>query len=179
MPTFRVTTSATPNTNTRAFVFPLPAGTSAITNGSRVVTGTGTNFLRWLKIGDEIIINNQTRKILDIASDTSLNVDTNFTATASGQATSFTPSEFKKTGNRVISAKGRQANTGLVLIGESRNVNIGGSITLGDGSDVTSTTRTQEVLPTQQVGPMVFFNLFNVYIQSPVASQVLLIDINT
>jgi hypothetical protein len=169
MATFRVTTSGTPNTNTRAFVFTLPAGTVAI-NSTKVVTGTSTNFLRWLKVGDEIFVNGQRNRIVAIASDTSLTCQDNFTTTVSGQTLTFFPSEFRKTGNRVLFVKGILANTATVLIGESRS-------STNDGSDVTTTTRTIEVLAGQQVGPIMVYDPYNVYIQSSVASQVISVDI--
>jgi uncharacterized Zn finger protein len=169
MATFRLTTSATINTNTRAFVIPLAAGTVAI-SATKTVTGTSTNFTRWLRVGDEIIVNGERRTILSITSDTSLTVTTAFTTTASGQTLTYYPNETKLTGNRVIFIKGILANTGTVLIGESRSLN-------ADGTDITDTNRTIEILAGQQVGPIKVDNLQNVYIRSSVASQVISVDI--
>lgn len=177
MPTFRATTSSSPNTNTRALVLTLPAGTVAVTSGSKTVTGTSTEFTKWLKVGDDIFVNSERKKITAIASDTSLTVDSNYASTVSGQTLTYFPSELKKSGNRVVNFKGLQANTGNVLAGESRNYNAAG-VLVGDGSDITATNRVTEILPTQQVGPVVVDNLYNLFIRSSVASQVVIIDVN-
>lgn len=60
-------------------------GTVSISSGSTTVTGTNTLFQREFIIGDDIVINNETRRIVTIESDTSLTVDSNYTSTASTQ----------------------------------------------------------------------------------------------
>jgi hypothetical protein len=63
-------------------------GTVAVTNGSATVTGTGTTFTDpdlGVPVGSVIEVNGERRIVTAVASDTSLTVDDNFTATASGQ----------------------------------------------------------------------------------------------
>ena len=65
-------------------------GTVAITNGSPTVIGTSTEFLNQLTKGGYIVVSGQRKYITDIASNTSLTVDSNFTAaTASGLAYTY------------------------------------------------------------------------------------------
>ena len=61
------------------------SGTANVANASVVVTGTGTNFYNDLFIGDEITVGSQTQTIVQINSDTSLNVYSAFTSTSTGQ----------------------------------------------------------------------------------------------
>jgi hypothetical protein len=61
-------------------------GTAAISNTSNVVTGTGTVFTQEVSINDEITINSQTKRVVDINSDTSLNVNSSFTSSQSSQS---------------------------------------------------------------------------------------------
>ena len=61
------------------------SGTANVANASVVVTGTGTNFYNDLIVGDEITINNETQRIVQINSPTSLNVYSAFTSTSTGQ----------------------------------------------------------------------------------------------
>ena len=71
------------------------SGTVAKTNASAVLTGTGTDFLAELDVGDSIIVPggaSETRTILSIASKTSLTVSSNFANTASGQTASVSRS---------------------------------------------------------------------------------------
>ena len=64
------------------------SGTANVASASVVVTGTGTNFYNDLFIGDEITVGSQTQTIVQINSDTSLNVYSAFTSTATGQTIS-------------------------------------------------------------------------------------------
>lgn len=60
-------------------------GTVAVTNGSAVITGTGTQFAIDLQAGDVIsVTGSQTLKILSVASNTSATAVANFTTTVSG-----------------------------------------------------------------------------------------------
>lgn len=59
------------------------AGTANITNNAAEIVGTGTSFDTELRLGDKIIINNQTRYINAINSATEANVNVNFTMTDS------------------------------------------------------------------------------------------------
>jgi hypothetical protein len=64
------------------------SGTANVASASVVVTGTETNFYNDLFIGDEITVGSQTQTIVQINSDTSLNVYSAFTSTATGQTIS-------------------------------------------------------------------------------------------
>jgi hypothetical protein len=64
------------------------SGTANVASASVVVTGTGTNFYNDLFIGDDITVGSQTQTIVQINSDTSLNVYSAFTSTATGQTIS-------------------------------------------------------------------------------------------
>lgn len=59
-------------------------GTVAVTAGSSTVTGTSTNFIGELAVGDKIMINGETRVVAAIATTTSLTTETTFDAAASG-----------------------------------------------------------------------------------------------
>ena len=61
-------------------------GTAAISDTSNVVTGTGTLFTQEVSINDEITINSQTKRVVNINSDTSLNVNSSFTSSQSSQS---------------------------------------------------------------------------------------------
>jgi hypothetical protein len=61
-------------------------GTAAISSSSNVVTGTGTVFTQEVSINDEITINSQTKRVVDINSDTSLNVNSSYTSSQSSQS---------------------------------------------------------------------------------------------
>lgn len=61
-------------------------GTAAISNTSNVVTGTGTVFTQEVSINDEITINSQTKRVVNITSDTSLNVTSAYTSSQSSQS---------------------------------------------------------------------------------------------
>ncbi len=61
------------------------AGTVSVTSGSAAVNGTDTHFTTDFQVGDVIAVSGaQNRRITAIASDTSLMVESNFTATVSG-----------------------------------------------------------------------------------------------
>jgi hypothetical protein len=60
-------------------------GTTAISSSSNVVTGTGTVFSQEVSINDEITINSQTKRVVNITSDTSLNVSSSYTSTQTSQ----------------------------------------------------------------------------------------------
>lgn len=65
---------------------PLGNGTVEITGSGNDVTGTSTTFSLDLDVGEIIRVNNEIRKIENIISDTSLNVNTNFAETATSQS---------------------------------------------------------------------------------------------
>ncbi len=61
-------------------------GTATISNTSNVVTGTGTVFTQEVSINDEITINSQTKRVVNITGDTSLNVTSAYTSSQSSQS---------------------------------------------------------------------------------------------
>lgn len=60
------------------------SGTVAVSAGSAVVTGTSTRFTTELKVNDLINIGGELRRVVDIASATSLTVDQKYAAAQSG-----------------------------------------------------------------------------------------------
>ena len=60
------------------------AGTANVSNNSVVVTGTNTVFSRDIIIGEEVTFGTETKRVVSIASDTSLNVDSVFASSANG-----------------------------------------------------------------------------------------------
>lgn len=65
-------------------------GTASISDSSNVVTGTGTTFTSEVSIGDEIVINSETRRIVNIDSDTSLNVTSAYASSQTAQSITLT-----------------------------------------------------------------------------------------
>ena len=63
-------------------------------NGTTTVPGSGTVFTTQAKIGDQIIVNSQTRRITAIASDTSLTVDSLITAGSADSTPEVHPASF-------------------------------------------------------------------------------------
>jgi len=57
-------------------------GTANVSNSSVVVTGTNTVFSRDVIIGEEVTFGTETKRVVSIASDTSLNVDSVFASSA-------------------------------------------------------------------------------------------------
>jgi hypothetical protein len=60
-------------------------GTGAVTAGSTTLTGTSTNFLGEVAVGDLLTVNGETRSVVSITSATVLVVDKAFVAAASGK----------------------------------------------------------------------------------------------
>jgi len=60
-------------------------GTANILNNTSQLIGTGTNFGTDIRVGDRIIINNESRYINSISNVTHANVNVNFTSTATGK----------------------------------------------------------------------------------------------
>jgi hypothetical protein len=70
-----------------AFVPSKITGNASVTSVSNVmVAGTGTLFTSELIVGDRIMIGNETKKVISIASDTSLNVNTTFSEIKTAKA---------------------------------------------------------------------------------------------
>jgi hypothetical protein len=61
------------------------AGTANISNNIAEIIGTGTNFGSDIRVGDRIIINNESRYINSISNTTHANVNVNFTTTSTGR----------------------------------------------------------------------------------------------
>ena len=62
-----------------ANIFTAQTGTVNISTGNNVILGTGTNFTS-LNVYDTVIVNNQTRQVVNIANDTVVTVDSPFVA---------------------------------------------------------------------------------------------------
>lgn len=60
-------------------------GTVSCSVNSNTVNGYGTKFTAEIKLGDQVTINSINKKVTAIANDTSLTVDSNFSASLSGQ----------------------------------------------------------------------------------------------
>jgi hypothetical protein len=61
-------------------------GTATISNSSNTVTGSGTTFTTEVSIGDEIVIANESKRVVSIDSDTSLNVSSSYASSSSGNS---------------------------------------------------------------------------------------------
>ena len=57
-------------------------GTANVSSSSNTVVGTGTYFYKDFVIGDELVINNEARRIVNIDSDTSINVSNAYSTTS-------------------------------------------------------------------------------------------------
>ena len=57
-------------------------GTANVSSSSNTVVGTGTYFYKDFVIGDELVINNEARRIVNIDSDTSINVSNAYSMTS-------------------------------------------------------------------------------------------------
>lgn len=62
------------------------SGTANVSSSSNTVIGTGTTFYNDFLIGDEIVINTEAKRIINIDSNLSLNVDSAYTTTANNKA---------------------------------------------------------------------------------------------
>ena len=60
-------------------------GTVSVTSASTTVTGSGTKFLKEVKVGDQVTINGESKNVTAVSNDTSLTVDSNFSNSASSQ----------------------------------------------------------------------------------------------
>jgi len=66
------------------------SGTASISNSSNTVTGTGTSFTTEVSIGDEIVINSESKRVVNILSDTSLNVSSSYASAQTSQTITIT-----------------------------------------------------------------------------------------
>lgn len=72
------------------------AGTVAVSSGSNVVTGTGTQWLNNVRVGDAVVLGSppQWYEVANVASNTSIGLVTNYTGTSgSGQAYFIAPTQ--------------------------------------------------------------------------------------
>jgi len=58
------------------------SGTVSVTAASSVVTGSSTNFVGELAVGDKVVVNGETRSVVSITSSTSMVVDKAYAASA-------------------------------------------------------------------------------------------------
>jgi hypothetical protein len=65
-------------------------GTATISTSSNTVVGSGTSFTSEVSIGDEIVIADESKRIITIDSDTSLNVSSSYATSSSGNAMTVT-----------------------------------------------------------------------------------------
>jgi hypothetical protein len=65
-------------------------GTATISTSSNTVVGSGTSFTSEVSIGDEIVIADESKRIVTIDSDTSLNVSSSYATSSSGNAMTVT-----------------------------------------------------------------------------------------
>ena len=65
-------------------------GVASISNTSNTVTGTGTTFSTEVSIGDEIVINGESKRIVAIDSNTSLNVSSSYASAQTTQTMTLT-----------------------------------------------------------------------------------------
>ncbi len=116
-----------------ALLPPKITGTANVTSASNVmVQGNGTLFTSELQIGDRIYINGNTRTVVTIASDTSLNVNTAF-----GQ--DFTEKRVRSWDRGLIGGYGYTPDnlpTTTVFSANGSGVNIAVTAIMGDGEDL-------------------------------------------
>jgi len=112
---------------------PKVTGTANVTSASNVmVQGNGTAFTSELKVGDRIYINGNTRSIVTIASDTSLNVNTAF-----GQ--SFTFKRIRNWDKGLVGGYGYKQDslpTTSVVSANGYGANIAVTAIMGDGENL-------------------------------------------
>ena len=65
-------------------------GTATISTSSNTIIGSGTTFTSEISIGDEVVISNESKRVVSIDSDTSLNVSSSYAASSSGNEITIT-----------------------------------------------------------------------------------------
>jgi hypothetical protein len=110
-------------------------GTANVTNNSPFIVGTGTQFGTEIRVGDRIIINNQSRYINSISSATTANVNVNWTSAT-------TAKKIGKYGDFFIGGQGYTQGNFPSLTVSSSNVTATGanvqiSALMGDGESIT------------------------------------------
>ena len=111
------------------------SGTANITNNSPFIVGTGTQFGTEIRVGDRIIINNESRYINSISSTTTANVNVNWTAAS-------TSKKVGKYGDYLIGGQGYTQNNFPTITVSSSNVsatnaNVQISALMADGEALT------------------------------------------
>lgn len=110
-------------------------GTANVTSASNVmVHGIGTSFTTDLAVGDEIMISRETRRVVKIASDTSLNVNTTFSQISIGVP-------IRKHGKDLLGGQGyRQDKLPTITVSSATGTgaNIAVTAIMGDGEDLTA-----------------------------------------
>ena len=110
------------------------SGTANVTNNSPFIVGTGTQFGTEIRVGDRIIINNQSRYINSISSATTANVNVNWTSAT-------TAKKIGKYGDFFIGGQGYTQGNFPSLTVYSSNVTATGanvqiSALMGDGESI-------------------------------------------
>ena len=111
------------------------SGTANVTNNSPFIVGTGTQFGTEIRVGDRIIINNQSRYINSISSATTANVNVNWTSAT-------TVKKIGKYGDFFTGGQGyTQGNFPSITVSSSNvtatNANVQISALMGDGESIT------------------------------------------
>ena len=111
------------------------SGTANITNNSPFIVGTGTQFGTEIRVGDRIIINNESRYVNSISSTTTANVNVNWTAASTGK-------KVGKYGDYLIGGQGYTQNNFPTITVSSSNVsatnaNVEISALMADGESLT------------------------------------------
>lgn len=110
-------------------------GTANITNNSPFIVGTSTLFGTQIRVGDRIVINNESRYINAISNTTHANVNVNWTATSTGK-------KIGKYGDYLIGGQGyTQGNFPTITVSSSNvsatGANVEISALMGDGEVLT------------------------------------------
>ena len=111
------------------------SGTANVTNNSPFIVGTGTQFGTEIRVGDRIIINNESRYVNSISSTTTANVNVNWTAASTGK-------KVGKYGDYLIGGQGYTQNNFPTITVSSSNVsatnaNVQISALMADGESLT------------------------------------------
>ena len=111
------------------------SGTANVTNNSPFIVGTGTQFGTEIRVGDRIMINNESRYINAISNSTYANVNVNWTAAATGK-------KIGKYGDYLIGGQGyTQGNFPSITVSSSNvsatGANVQISALMADGESLT------------------------------------------
>jgi hypothetical protein len=116
---------------------PRITGTANVFGATNVtVIGTGTYFLDELRVGDQIIINNESRFINTITSNTSLTVNANFNSTTTGLPKKIGLHGLLPVGGINYDATKLPSITISSLVGANANLSV--TCLMGDGENLTA-----------------------------------------